>query len=266
MRELDFLNQDLAFNFTAASSAGYRSTSSFHEPRVEVSIIFDGGLDLIVDGKHRSVRAPCVSMQAYETDLVVATEGRGLTRTAWCHFRADRLSTSDWDILRGLPSAMPIPGMMPSLFNGALSLQEHDDTPDPAGDLTSIVRNSIGRSILAEYCRCAIARSSHAIVPRSVRAAKQAIDAASGEELNLAQLAEIAGVNRSYLVGLFKKYVGQTPIQYLWAKRVEQGLHLLKTTSLSIEDIAQHCGFKSSSHFSRSIKEATGSPPSKLRI
>jgi AraC family transcriptional regulator of arabinose operon len=85
------------------------------------------------------------------------------------------------------------------------------------------------------------------------------------EEVSLNRLALVASVTPEHLIRLFNKHLGVTPIQYLWQHRIDRGLHLLRNTGLSVGEIAEQCGFKTSYHFTRSIKQATGRAPTEIR-
>lgn len=52
---------------------------------------------------------------------------------------------------------------------------------------------------------------------------------------------------------------------YIAFKRMEQAGHLLKTTNLSAREIAETCGFSSTSYFHRICREQTGLSPAQIR-
>lgn len=73
------------------------------------------------------------------------------------------------------------------------------------------------------------------------------------------------GVSRRYLQTLFQK-VGGTPSGWLREARLDRARHLLTTTRLTAEMVAERCGFKDYSHFHRTFKAHTGIPPGAFRI
>ena len=81
----------------------------------------------------------------------------------------------------------------------------------------------------------------------------------------LADLAEIAGLSREYLIRLCRQKSGTTPLQLLWRYRLERALDLLQNSGLAFADIAERCGFTSYQHFSRRIHRETGQTPTQIR-
>jgi AraC-like DNA-binding protein len=58
----------------------------------------------------------------------------------------------------------------------------------------------------------------------------------------------------------------QIPIhEFLLQKRFALAIHLLKNGQDSVKEIADRCGFRTSSDFSRFVKERSGTTPSELR-
>ena len=81
------------------------------------------------------------------------------------------------------------------------------------------------------------------------------IDQNLSNELNIELLSGIIHVNRYYFSTFFKKYVGETPIQYITRKRIAMAIQLLQTTNLGVLEIANQCGFKNAANFNRIFKQ-----------
>ena len=75
-------------------------------------------------------------------------------------------------------------------------------------------------------------------------------------------LARIAGVSVRQLERLFRNYLGATVRESYMRIRLEKADQLLRTTALSVTQVALACGFQSASHFSRSFRDRYGKPPS----
>jgi AraC-like DNA-binding protein len=270
---MDLFAQNHRFSFHEGYSEGRACSTSYQAKRAEVSIILEGAICFVVDGHPRQIEAPALTCQTYERTLdVIPAIGRR-TRTMWCHFPPHRLSAADWDFLRSLPPKIPAVESLSNMFRGAAPLLQSiadacaDATPYRSDDSMALVRDALGTAIFAEYIRCASTPASRQpVLPPAVQLAKRAIDDQYGEAWDLEQLAALAKLNPKYLIALFKRHLGETPISYLWRKRAESGLSMLRQTRLSVEQIAFRCGYQSVAHFSRSIKQRYGAPPRTIRI
>lgn len=91
------------------------------------------------------------------------------------------------------------------------------------------------------------------------------IDSDLSADLSLGTLAKMQNVSASYLSSLFRKETGQTLTDHVTAKRVAMAKHMLATTDLQIQTIAQHCGILDVHYFSRVFKKHTGLTPKEYR-
>lgn len=84
-------------------------------------------------------------------------------------------------------------------------------------------------------------------------------------KLTLEQIAASVHLSPSHISGLFRKETGQTVSAYIGFVRIEKSKQLLKTTQLSIAEIASSCGFEEQSYFSRVFRKQTGLSPKAYR-
>lgn len=91
------------------------------------------------------------------------------------------------------------------------------------------------------------------------------IDSDLSADLTLSTLAKAQGVSPSYLSALFHREVGTTLTDFVNAKRVKLAMQLLKTTSLQVQTIAQHCGIVDVHYFSRIFKKYSKTTPKAYR-
>ena|GEM_PF-456819 len=85
------------------------------------------------------------------------------------------------------------------------------------------------------------------------------------EPLRLSGVARKAGFSVPAFSRIFKQATGTSFLSYLRAVRVEHAKMLLRTTTLSAEQIAQACGFQSQHHLIRSFKKVTQKTPGSYR-
>lgn len=84
-------------------------------------------------------------------------------------------------------------------------------------------------------------------------------------ELTMSDIAQKLGIGERYFRLLFKKQVGLSPKQFQLFDQILRAKHLLHQSNLSIEQIAQSCGFNSARRLQFQFKQHTGLTPSSLR-
>lgn len=100
--------------------------------------------------------------------------------------------------------------------------------------------------------------------PRTL-AALAAMEAHFDEPLSRAALARVAGVALRQLERQFAREVGEGVAAHYLRLRLDRASGLLRTTGLSLTEIALACGFRASSHFSRAFRARFGVTPSDAR-
>ena len=80
-----------------------------------------------------------------------------------------------------------------------------------------------------------------------------------------ADIAEFVGLSQDYLSRQFKAAMAMTPVEYVRKFRVAKSIDLLKTTDMSIANIADACGFGDISLYSRVFKQIIGVSPAAFR-
>ena len=85
------------------------------------------------------------------------------------------------------------------------------------------------------------------------------------EEADLKFLAGLCGLSVSHFIRSFYQYTGYTPHEFLLLFRLRQAKQLLLTTSKSVEEISELCGFNSASHFARAFRKQEQISPSQFR-
>ncbi len=85
------------------------------------------------------------------------------------------------------------------------------------------------------------------------------------KDINLAHLAERFGLSQRTMNRRFKAALGQTPLAYLQSIRIRTAQDLLKTSNLSIGDIADRVGYQDSSYFGTLFKRLLATTPQAYR-
>lgn len=113
-----------------------------------------------------------------------------------------------------------------------------------------------------------IADQTHAHSPQTFRTyekCKQYIDTRFSSLESVSDAARICGVSLRYMSSLFKQYGAVTPSHYLMRLKLNKAANLLRTTDMTVKDIAASVGFEDPYHFSRNFKQLHGQSPRQYR-
>lgn len=133
-----------------------------------------------------------------------------------------------------------------------------EQVPEPASMQTFMLE------MFRSYCRL-VRKYSIRGYSQPVQKTVIRIDSDLTADLTLRSLAEAQGINASYLSALFRRETGETVTDFVNRKRVELAVHLLTTTALQVQTVAQHCGFADVQYFSKVFKKIIGETPRALR-
>jgi AraC-like DNA-binding protein len=78
------------------------------------------------------------------------------------------------------------------------------------------------------------------------------------QDLNFTQLGEISGMSKNYLISVFTKTFGISPVQYQLIVRVQKAKELALHSGLSVGEIANRVGYKDVHSFGKMFKKKTG--------
>lgn len=84
-------------------------------------------------------------------------------------------------------------------------------------------------------------------------------------EINVKEYAYSKGMSTSWFIRNFKKYTGETPIQFITSARIMNAQILLETTAYSVNEISQIVGYSNPSYFSRAFRSKKGYSPQQYR-
>lgn len=122
---------------------------------------------------------------------------------------------------------------------------------------------SQGSSQADASCKAAKSKTGGETLTRSAMAY---IESHYRSKFSLQAMAGELYVNGSYLLRVFKKNTGFTPLAYHNHVRCERAKELLAGTGESISDIGEAVGFVSPAHFSHVFRKAEGCTPTEYRM
>lgn len=85
------------------------------------------------------------------------------------------------------------------------------------------------------------------------------------ETITLADIAGAANISRSEAGRCFQSYLGCSPVEALIQYRLQAAQHLLRQTTLTLQEISCTCGFHSVNYFSRQFRKRYGYSPGENR-
>src|SRR3954470_17522262 len=100
---------------------------------------------------------------------------------------------------------------------------------------------------------------------RRLLRARDAMDRAYAQPLDVPTLARIAHVSEAHFIRTFGATFGETPHRYLQRRRVERAMFLLRQTDRSVTEVCLDVGFTSLGTFSRTFHAIVGESPKEYR-
>lgn len=85
------------------------------------------------------------------------------------------------------------------------------------------------------------------------------------EKISNEKLADLTALASNSLLRLFKQHTGNTVQQYIQQKRIEKAVLLMHHHTISIDQLAERCGFSDRQHFSKVFKRISGISPAAYR-
>ncbi len=98
-----------------------------------------------------------------------------------------------------------------------------------------------------------------------IHAALRRMEGEMARPLSVAELARGCNLSASAFARLFRSQVGESPHQHLMRRRVEQAARLLARSTLTVEAVAEKCGFSDRFHFTHVFRKLRGMAPVEFR-
>jgi AraC-like DNA-binding protein len=230
-------------------------------PRVQhdyqLVVIHKGALNLSLDGEEMHVgRGQGILLSpGHREHFRFSTETE--THHSWCAIDPEAVPTDmqkDFQTHRG---PIPFVGRMLRILQLMERAQPFPDDPLQAGFYLGLG--------LALFCDFSLAVRNGQVgkSPGGAVLLKldQIISGRYSDPLTLLEISRAIGVSRQHLLKVCRMEGKPTPMVQLYQARVEAAMDLLQQTGLSVNEIAEKCGFVNVFHFSRKFKEISGFSP-----
>jgi AraC family transcriptional regulator len=147
-------------------------------------------------------------------------------------------------------------------------LQADLEDGQPAGQLFGeILATALSAYLLGRYAARRYKNNVHAsgLPRRRLQRVLDFIEESLAFEIRLDDLAEVAIMSPHHFSELFRRSTGQSPHQYVVARRLERAQSLLRDTDFNILHIALAVGFADQSSFTKVFRRAVGVTPAAFR-
>ena len=251
----------------------YKALCHWHED-IEFIYVLDGDMDYYINGK-------IVPLE--KGDSIVINSGRlhyGYSNfKKECHFYCiilhPSLITTNKKLIKKYISSVTqsnskdyllfrndnnVSELLQSLYNLKINPSQSYEL-DVIG-LFHILWNKIYNKIITDSNICETTTNTELISQRKM---VSYIYQNYSNNISLNDIAYAGNVCRSKCCQIFKKYVGQSPMEFVNSYRLESSQHLLLTTSLNITNICIACGFNHLSYFTKQFQLKYGYTPRDYR-
>jgi AraC-like DNA-binding protein len=254
--EQEIVSEVVGFRVTNASFPPLRKLEPHYHERACLAIVLDGGIENVVPGPRRSLgRATAVMIPPAEIH----------------HFNYDGGGTQMLFIEPGASMAVaedlvepfwPLFDRVYHFDDGALPqlgwrITRELREPDTA---TPLAVGGLVLEVLASAVRQGDAGQRQR-TPVWLGRVREYIHEAYLEPVDIASLAEIAGVHPAHLSRVFREQTGLPVGAYVRRLRIDWAANELVRTDASLSDIALRAGFADQSHFTRAFKRQIGLTP-----
>ena len=160
---------------------------------------------------------------------------------------------------------MPIfPKFDPFILQIGLALKKVLETNQPDSSLyAETMANALSAHLLQYYStsKFILQEYTDGLPKYKLRRVIEYIKECLGQNLTIAELAQLVQMSPHYFGRLFKQSMGITPYQYILQCRIEQSKELLRDKQLTIAEISQAVGFAHQSHLNYHFKRLVGVTP-----
>src|SRR6202048_1557606 len=133
---------------------------------------------------------------------------------------------------------------------------------------SEIVVNRLAEVLFIQVLRAHIASGSErnkgwlrAVFDPQIGTALSAIHDRVNTPWTVESLAEAAGMSRSAFAARFKELLGQTPLEYVTAWRMQKAIQLLERRDKKLPEVARLVGYESDAAFSKAFKRVVRAHP-----
>lgn len=191
--------------------------------------------------------------------LKVADEGELIGRTDFDIHPRDQAEAYQREDRRVMETREPLVDLVHPVTGGEGATTWFQVIKEPLFDTQGQVAGVVG--MMRDYRRAGLAIAPYL----EMQQVFDRINDHYSREIPVKELASLVGLSTSQFQRRFRKLFQTSPASYISHVRVQAACRLLTSTTDTISQIANRCGFYDHSHFSRVFKSQTGLSPTVYR-
>lgn len=179
----------------------------------------------------------------------------------WCQVSTGSVSPRDRKLLR------KVAGPHKASASIHLMIEEGLSARNPAEPCQREAMLALARSCLLRFVADSLPAADGNSAPMHPALAR-ALEIADAEYASLHSAEDLArrvGISVSRLRSLCRQAKRPSPSDMIWRLKAEHALQMIRSTGLTLGEIADSCGYANPFHLSRSFKRYTGLSPRELR-
>lgn len=134
-----------------------------------------------------------------------------------------------------------------------------------SGEMYATVKTSCETASFILSVADIYARGEREPLPHALSLACEYVRTNIRESVTLSELADVCGITRQYLMRLFRTHTGMTATDYIHRTKLAYSLDLLKSTDMTVDEIAYQLGYCGSHYFCRVFRKYLGRTPTEYR-
>ncbi len=234
---------------------------AWRQPSYQLVVMLQGRADITINGDRVTLlEGQGILMHpGWEVSYAFTKDQR--TTHAACLADSALLEKAELDQLEQVRGVHRVPPAVHSLISEGLS-----------ASVTAGTHLHAAYTLMAKACLLHFA-ASHSASPAlghrrhpSLIRAFAALEADPTTFNSAGALARRCGISVSRLRQVFREAGYESPSAMIWRIKIEHAVRMIRSTGLSLAEIAEHSGFTNPFHLSRSVKKHTGQSPKKIRL
>lgn len=182
-----------------------------------------------------------------------------------------RLTSSDKQYLssKGLPVNVPLAVSDDYVISGLIKCMKEQAarSKNTKGEFMELAMRAVFAAVCEELQAGRRSGTSASVIPHidELKALRESVYEAPMNQWIAMECANDIGISRAYFHKLYLMAFGVTFLHDIIESRLMYASELLETTSLSVNAIAEKCGYENDSYFMRQFKKHRGCTPTQYR-